>query len=173
MSIDIKPSEMNPADLKQFLVDERANGFLNLAQDKRAFALAFVSGASYLEAADEAGIHRTSAARTLRDPLVACFINYLNQQKEHYSLIDASFIEVQYLQLFAKLNGEIEVPLLDKEGNAMSRKVFHSSEAVTALRDMAKISGHYKDDPSILVQVQTALTEEQKAVLDKALNDSY
>lgn len=164
---------MNPADLKQFLVDERENGFLSLDQSKRLFALAFTQGYTYLEAADEAGIHRTSAARTLRDPLVACFINYLNQQKEHYSLIDASFIEVQYLQMLSKLMGEEEVPMLDKEGTPMMRKVFHSSEAVALLRDMAKISGHYKDDPSIIVNVATNLTEEQKTILDAALDAKY
>lgn len=173
MSSEIKPSEMNPADLKQFLVDERENGFLSLAQDKRIFALEFVKGATYLEAADAAGIHRNVAARVLRDPLTACFINYLNQQKEHYSLIDASFIEVTYLQLLSKLMGEEKVPMLDKEGSAMERKVFHSSEAVACLRDMAKISGHYKDDPSIIVAVQTKLTEEQQAILDKALDERY
>lgn len=173
MSSDVKPSNMMPGELKQFLVDERANGFLSLTQEQRIFGLSFTQGFSYLEAADKAGISRNAAARTLRDPLVACFINYLNQQKEHYSLIDASFIEVTYLNLLAKLMGEEEVPMVDKEGTPISRKVFHSSEAVALLRDMAKVSGHYKDDPSIILNVATNLTEEQKAILDKALDANY
>ncbi|MNO38270.1 hypothetical protein D3C76_283710 [compost metagenome] len=173
MSSDTKPSDLTPSDLKQLLVDNRENGFLSLNQAQRVFGLEFAKGATYLEAADTAGIHRSQAARTLRDPLVACFINYLNQQKEHYSLIDASFIEVTYLTLLSKLMGEEEVPMLDKEGAPMSRKVFHSSEAVALLRDMAKISGHYKDDPSIIVNVQTKLTEEQQLLLDKVLDERY
>jgi len=173
MSNDTKPSDLTPSDLKQFLVDNRENGFLSLTQAQRVFGLEFTKGATYLEAAETAGIHKSQAARTLRDPLVACFINYLNQQKEHYSLIDASFIEVTYLTLLSKLMGEEEVPMIDREGTAMLRKVFHSSEAVALLRDMAKISGHYKDDPSIILNVQTQLTEEQRMILDKALDERF
>ena len=173
MSTDIKPSDMRPADLKSFLAEERENGFLSLTQAQRNFAIEFTKCASHLEAADHAEIPRDKALRTLRDPLVACFINYLNQQKEHYSLIDASFIEVQYLGLLSKLMGEEEVPMLDKEGTPMKRKVFHSSEAVALLRDMAKISGHYKDDPSVVVNVAAQLTEEQQALLNKALDERY
>lgn len=173
MTNNIKPSDMRPDDLKSFLADERANGFLSLSQEQRLFAIEFTKCASHLEAADLAGIPRDKALRTLRDPLVACFINYLNQQKEHYSLIDASFIEVQYLGLFSKLMGEDDVRIMDKEGSVKTARVFHSSEAVGCLRDMAKISGHYKDDPSVVVNVATQLTEEQQALLDKALDERY
>lgn len=173
MSTDIKPSDMRPDDLKSFLADERANGFLSLSQQQRQFAIEFTKCASHLEAADLAGIPREKALRTLRDPLVACFVNYLNQQKEHYSLIDASFIEVQYLGLLGKLMGEEEVACVDKEGTPMTRKIFEGSAAVALLRDLAKISGHYKDDPSVVVNVTPALTEEQQALLDKALDERY
>lgn len=162
---------MRSQELNAYLAEQRENGFLGLAQDKRLFGLTFVETGSYIQASDKAQVSRETGKRWLTDPLVSCFINYLNQQKEHYSLIDASFVESQYLSLFAKLMGEDEVDMVDKEGFPMSRKKFHASEAVAALRDMAKISGHYKEDNSLNIKITSDLTEDQKRLLDKALDD--
>jgi len=164
---------MTPDELRTFLADERENGFLSLGQIERTFALEFVASGSYIEAAEKAGIGRDRARRLLKDSHVACFINYLNQRKEHFSLIDVSFVEVQYLSLFAKLMGDDEIDLVDKEGTVSRVKKFHASEAVAALRDMAKISGHLKDDPSLVVINGVQLTEEQQAILNKALDERY
>src|SRR5690554_4796786 len=164
---------MSSSELSVFLAEQRENGFQALPQDKRLFGLTFVETGSYVQASEAAGVQRETGKRWLRDPLVSCFINYLNQRKEHYSLIDASFVESQYLALFAKLVGEDEVEIIDKDGNQLSRRKFHASEAVAALRDMAKISGHYKEDNSISIKIEAALSEEQKKLLDKALDDQY
>lgn len=164
---------MKSAELSAFLAEQRENGFLALAQDKRLFALTFVETGSYVQASAAAGIQKETGKRWMTDPLVSCFINYLNQQKEHYSLIDASFVESQYLALFAKLIGEDEVDIVDKDGCAVQRRKFHASEAVAALRDMAKISGHYKEDNSLNIKITSDLTEEQRKLLDQALDGKY
>lgn len=163
---------MSTDELRSFLAEQRENGFADLDVKKRAFGLEFVQTGSYIEASNAAGIDSRTGSRYLRDPLVAAFIQYLNQQKEHYSLIDASFVESQYLTLLAKLLGEEEVPFVNKDGTVVKVKKFHSSEAVAALRDMAKISGHYKDDTNINIQV-TSLTDEQRRLLNEKLDSAY
>lgn len=164
---------MKSAELSAYLAEQRENGFIGLDQTKRLFALEFVQTGSHIKSSETAGIDRETGKRWLRDPLVSCFINYLNQQKEHYSLIDASFVEAQYLNLFSKLIGEEEVDMVDKDGCAITRRKFHASEAVAALRDMAKISGHYKDDASLNIRLVTELSEDQKQLLDKMLDGKY
>lgn len=173
MSNVVRTSDISPADLKSFLADERANGFLHLSQESRLFALEFIQSGNHLDAAEAAGLPRSKGVSILRDAQVANFINYLNQQKEHYSLIDASFIEVQYLSLYSKLLGNEDVAVMDKEGDVHQRRIFHSSEAVSCLRDMAKISGHYKDDPTTVLNIHAQLTPEQQATLNEALDGRY
>lgn len=168
----------NPDALKSWLEANRQNGFMDLPQQHRAFVLEYIKTHDRFDACDVAGISRNQSLKVLRDPLVQEFIKYLNEQKQHYSLIDASFIEVQYLSLYGKLLGEEEVAMVDKDGNTLVRKKFHASESVAALRDMAKMSGVYKEDPVSPVNVNVnladvKLTNNQQAALDKALDDEF
>lgn len=168
----------NPEGLKSWLETNRLNGFSDLPQKERLFALEFVKSGDRFEAAKRAGIASNQTLRTLREPLVQEFIQYLNAQKQHYSLIDASFIEVQYLTLYGRLMGEEEVAVLDKEGFVQMRHKFHGSESVAVLRDMAKMAGVYKDDPAVNVNINgapavKALTADQQDTLDRVLDDKF
>lgn len=164
---------MTADELKLFLSEERESGFQRLDQKKRAFALDFIQTGSAPKSADAAGIAPDTGRRWLKDPHVAAFIHYLNQQQEHYSLINASFIETQYLSLLGKVLGEEPVAMVDKDGVAFSARKFDGSAAVSCLRDLAKISGHYKEDGNTINVQVTTLTEAQKKFLDEKLNSEY
>ena len=164
---------MTADEQRSFLAEERENGFRNLEQSKRAFALEFVATGSLTEAAAAGGIQPAAARRWVRDPHIAAFIHYLNQQQEHYSLINAGFIETQYLSLLSKLLGEEEVALVDKDGAQYRAKKFDGAGAVSCLRDLAKISGHYKEDGNNITVQVTTLTDAQKKFLDEKLNNEY
>lgn len=167
----------NPTGLKSWLENNRLNGFADLPQAERLFALEYTKTGDRFEAGRVSGIAANRTLRTLREPLVQEFIQYLNEQKQHYSLIDASFIEVQYLTLYGRLMGEEEVAVLDKEGFVQMRHKFHASESVSALRDMAKMAGVYKDDPAVNVNINgvgpAELTADQKDTLDKVLDGKF
>lgn len=172
--------EQNLDGLKDLLASNRLNGFADLPAKHRLFALEYFKEPNHYKAAEAADIGRASAIRTLRDPLVQEFLKYLREKQEHYTLIDKSFIEVQYLTLYGKLLGEDEVPMVDKDGCAFKAKKFHASEAVSALRDMAKSVEFFKDEGAkvnVSVGVNNFatvdLTDEQKAILDAALNEQY
>lgn len=174
MSRSLLPSEMTPEQLRSFLAEERENGFLHLDQDGRLFAIEFTRCGSVPEAADAVKISRERAKRMIRDPLVRNFINYLNQQKEHYSLIDASFIETQYLELLAMVLGKEDVAMVNKDGMTFTARAFDGNVARGVLQDLAKISGNFKDDPSVVInQNNVNLSDSQKAALDKLLDADY
>lgn len=165
---------MTPEERKIYLAQQRENGFQDLDQKKRLFVLNFIETGSYTQAASAAKVGSDTGKRWLRDPLVQAFKRYLNEQQEHYSLIDAGFVETQYLQLFAKLTGEEAVAMVDKDGRSFEAKQFQGAAAVSCLKDLAKISGHYKEDGSVVnVQVNTALTDAQRKLLDEQLNNAF
>jgi hypothetical protein len=149
-----------------------------LCTQHKHFCYEYITTYNIYEAADAASIARTVARRTFQKPLVQEFIQYLNAEKQHYSLISAAFIESQYLSLYGRLLGEEQINTLDKDGNEISVLKFHGPEAVSALRDMARSTGFYKEEPKTAVNVHVSLndvklTNDQKAVLDAALDASY
>lgn len=173
MSDDYSMYGMNPDECATYLTEQRQNGFTALSQRDRRFALDFIQSGSYVEASKAAGVSTAVGRRLMRNPLVSAFISYLNQRQEHYSLIDAGFIETQYLSLFAKLIGEDDIPMVDKEGGQFQGKKFDGPAAVSALRDMAKISGHYKEESNLTVEMSAKLTDDQRALLDKLTESKF
>lgn len=174
MSASYDTYGMTPQEFANFLTEQQQNGYTALSQRDRQFALEFVQTGSYVEAAKAVGVTPPTGARLLKDPLVSSFIHHLNQRKEHYSLIDASFIETQYLVLFAKLSGEVPVPVVDKDGISRDVRKFDGAAAVSALRDMAKISGNYREDGTLKIGLLTQdLTDEQKKLLGKAVDELF
>lgn len=145
MTNSLSLQEQNPEDLKNWLEQNRQNGFADLSPQHRSFCYEYLRTYNHHQAAEEVGVPKVMALRTLKNPLVQAFIAYLNQKKEHFTLIDAAFIEVQYLSLYSKLIGEEEVPLQDKNGDMFLAKKFHASESVSALRDMAKSTKFFKE----------------------------
>lgn len=164
---------MTADEQRLFLAEQRENGFLALDQSKRAFALEFIQSGSIAESAAVAGVTPTTGRRWAKDPLVSAFINYLNQQKEHYSLIDSSFIETQYLGLLGKLLGEEPVAMVSKDGAAFEARRFDGAAAVSCLRDLAKITGLYREEGTTVNVQVTNLTEEQRRMLNEKLDASY
>ena len=161
--------------LKEQLAVNRLNGFADLTAQQRLFALEYHKEPNHLTAADNANIPRNQAMRMFREPLVQEFLKHLREKQEHYTLIDKGFIEVQYLSLYGKLIGEEEVNFVDKDGETRPVKKFHASEAVSLLRDMAKTIGVLKEDgASVTVNLNNVnLNDEQKAILDAALDAKY
>jgi phage terminase small subunit len=153
----------------------RLNGFADLTAQQRLFALEYHKEPNHLTAADAAGIGRTAAMRTFRDPLVQEFLKHLREKQEHYTLIDKGFIEVQYLSLYGKLIGEEDVAFVDKEGDTQMVRKFHASEAVSLLRDMAKTIGVLKEEGANVTfnMNNVNLTDEQKSILDAALDAKF
>lgn len=141
----LKQYEKNPEELKSWLEQNRQNGFLDLDDQKKAFVYKYMTHYSHREAATEVGFNAGQGFHILREPLVQAFMAYLQQKKENYTLIDSSFIEVQYLRLYGKLLGEEEVDMVDKNGTHFRGKKFHAAEAVSALRDMAKSTKFFKE----------------------------
>lgn len=153
MKSALKLSKMSPEELRDYLNENKANGFADLSLQARAFAHEYIECRSHLLAADAAKVPRNKALSLIRHPLVQIFLEYLNGRKSHYSLIDTAFIEVQYLSLYSKLLGEEEIPSVTREGKAIKVKRFHPAESVNALRDMARSIDFFGENKRTLEHV--------------------
>lgn len=177
----LKMFEENLEGLEQFLESNRLNGFMDLDLKARSFILEYVQTHNRNAAAQAVDISKDQGTRILQDPLGREFLKYVQGKRQHYSLVNAAFIEIQQLDLLTKLLGEEEVPMVDKDGRPYQAKKFHSSEAVALLRDMSKSAGLI-DDTRIKINnvnntsssaTNVELTDDQKKILDQVLDGKF
>ena len=119
----------------------------DVTPEQRAFAYELLrNGYKHAAAAEEIGLARSAGIRLLRHPLVSAFIAELQEQEASHNFITKRFVESMYVDLLPKLLGEEEVPLVTPAGEQFHAKKFHSSEAVSVLRDLSKSSGYQETE---------------------------
>ena len=136
---------MNSEDLNKQIADNRANGWPDLTEAQKLFGMAYVESYVINTSAMSAGVSAVEAGKWLRDPLMLEFINELQSHLNNRSVITKDFINLQWLKLMPKLMGEEEVPIFDKGVTVMEKK-FHSSEAVSLLKELSKSTDFYEVD---------------------------
>ena len=151
--MDNSPSHLGPPVLNDYspelLSRGQNNDFIDLAPEHRLFCLEYVAnGYDKKAAAQVADISVAVANRLLRTPLPRGFIARLQDEKVFSSLITRQFVEEMYMSLVPKITGKKEVNLVSASGESFRAKKFHSSESVSLVRDMAKISGLLEEKQS-------------------------
>ncbi len=127
---------------KDLIERNRLSDWEDLSPEQRAFVFEYMqNGFNHREAAREAGFKPDNGFRMLRHPLVASYIQHLQEEQYERSLLTKSFVEAQYLEIIPKLKGEENIPLVTGMGEEVLVKKFHSAEIVSVLRDLSKISG--------------------------------
>lgn len=142
------------------------NNWIDLSDQDKAFAYVYIlNGYNHLEAAEEVGIARSGALRTLRKPLVSAFISHLQTENFTASRITKDFVESQYLEILPKLKGEEDIAYVTGMGLEVEVKKFHGSELISVLRDLSKSSGYQKEEEINKSQVNIQMNF--GAVMDK------
>ncbi len=127
---------------KDLIERNRLTDWEDLSPEQRAFVFEYMqNGFNHREAARVTGFKPNNGFRMLRHPLVASYIQHLQEEQYERSLLTKSFVEAQYLEIIPKLKGNEEVPLVTGMGEEVFVKKFHSAEMVSVLRDLSKISG--------------------------------
>lgn len=126
--------------------DNIDNGFEDLTEEQKLFAMAYVETYVIKSSAEQAKVSATTAGKWLRDPLMLAFINELQSHLNNRSVISKDFVNLQWLKLMPKLLGEEEVPMVDKDGCEFSAKKFHSTESVSLLKELSKATDFYEAD---------------------------
>jgi hypothetical protein len=110
------------------------------------FVYKYVETFDHREAAEAVGLKAGSGIHVLRRPLVAAFLEEVQEVYQSRSLVSADFVRMQMLKLLPMLMGEEEVACVDaKEGVTFMAKKFHSADAVRLVTELGKTTKIYEE----------------------------
>lgn len=141
-----KFENLEAKEFKELVEQNRLNGWSDLSEAEQAFALSYIDTYTISTTASQLGFSASKCAAMLRNPLVLEFINDLQKHLSGRSVITKDFVNIQWLKLMPKLLGEESVPMVDKDGISYEAKKFHSSEAVSLLKELSKSTNFYTTD---------------------------
>lgn len=122
----------------------RKGNWEKLDAKRKAFVYKYIESYDHCAAAKAAGFSRSQGLGLLRDPLVAAFLNDVQETMGERSIITRDFINVQWMKVLPKLMGEEEVMLgVDKDGTQLEGYKFHAGEATRALTELSKSTNFY------------------------------
>jgi hypothetical protein len=126
----------------------------DLSEQKRAFALNYVLHYNHRKAAEEVHLNPDLGLRIVREPLVAAYIKYLQDEQSITNFITEDFVRTQYLNLLPKLMGEEEVAIITGAGDAITECKFFPGEATNVIKELAKSTKFYEDGSGNAAPVQ-------------------
>lgn len=140
-----------PGDIERQIERLRESGWAELSADRRAFAIAYIETMSHAEAAKK--IKKAGQGmKYMRDPKVLALIQDLQDEMAKYNALTAHWVRVKSMELYEKLSGDVEVPMVTAQGQTFTAKKFHSGESVSLLRDIGKQAGMYADQSTLKLQ---------------------
>lgn len=138
---------VNTAD-EDVEIAKREN-FENLDPQYRAFALEFLAnGFKHREAAETVGFAASSGLKLRRLPVVAAYINYLQDRQVEEFSVSQAFIDAKLDDLYDMAIGDVEVPFIDSDGQEQKGKKFHGDLALNIIKTKSAMHGHIKQEGS-------------------------
>lgn len=147
-STDIIAFDLDPLIPSKDTVERnRANGFLELEDQKKAFAIKYVSnGYKYREAAKAVGYPVGKSRDLIYEPLVAAYIADLQQKYLAESIVTKSTLDSYLDRLEDIAFGETEIDIVTGSGEEKKVNKFHPELAMKVYNERAKLHGLSKED---------------------------
>ena len=123
----------------------KANGWVDMNPIHRAFAHAYLESYDHRGAATEVGQSKAQGIRLLRDPIVASYIQEMQDQSRLSSIISRDFINMSYLKLLDYAMGREEMPMVLASGEQVMAKKVMVGEAKNILAEMSKSFEYAKE----------------------------
>jgi hypothetical protein len=134
-------------DYETLLAENQENGWRSIPHQTKLLVHEFVECSNVRKAAKKVGISLGRAQRILRDRLVDDYFHSIVDELRDISILNRSFLEQEYLMTLAQLNGDEEVPKMNRDGDMVWGKHFDGSAKVSLLKDMRGFIG-IKDSSS-------------------------
>lgn len=129
-----------PEPLNDSSISE-SQALLPITDLQRAFVTRYLLDYNEREAALSVGMQAQQGAFLLRDPAIMQHVSLMQAAREKFCILGKDFAAAQWLQVLPMLKGEVEIPLVTKNGSAVLEKKFFASELVRALVEISNISG--------------------------------
>jgi phage terminase small subunit len=145
-----EPVSADGEELARQIDKAREDGWIDLEPDKRAFAYAYIDTYSHVDAARVIG-RAGQGLRYMRDPFVLALIRDLQQVVFEDHLIVDAYVKQKWMEVMPKLLGDEDIPMVDRDGNTVHGKKFHSTETVAALKELSR-QARYNESTENAVQ---------------------
>lgn len=150
---------MKKDDLIAQIERNKTSNWEDLDPQRKAFALNYVIIYDHRHSAKLAGFSPDSGLRLLREPLLSAYIANLQEEDYITNLITEDFIRVQFLNLIPMLSGQVEVPIVNKDGYSSNVKKFFPGELVSVLKELAKSTKFYENGSDNMDSAANTLSE--------------
>lgn len=132
-------------DVEEKLKYNRENNWPDLTGSQKIFGFEFLVLRSPTKAALAAGISAGRGYALLRHPLVSEFIKDLQKSQALRFGIDADFAIMEMLEAAEMFKGEVEVNMIDRDGDEFTGKKFHPEQYMSIIKEYNKIAGLHHD----------------------------
>lgn len=133
-------------DLANLISQNKANNWESLSNVQRAVAIKYVENYDIKEVSDFLGLSRDSIRKHLRNPLVASYVQHLQEMQHTTGIVKKDFINQHYFTLLDYAMGREEYRTALPNGEiALVRKV-SMPDAISILREMGRSIGYTAED---------------------------
>lgn len=145
MNVNELISQEKKLDSLELLEENRKNGWPDLPAQHKQFCHVYVEEFDHRGAAEACGFPASRGIGLIRESLVSGYVDELLKGLSQNSIIRREWVEVQWLQTYAKLSGLEAVPLITDKGHEFKGKKFHSNEVVATLKELGKMANAYPE----------------------------
>jgi hypothetical protein len=127
--------------LKELIEKNRENNWPDVEHKDKLLASEFSIAGSLKDAAAVAGVKPATASRRLRNPLVAAYLDDILAEIRKDSILTRPFIELQMLETLEQANGEVDIHMVDREGNSFTGRKTDLQAKIAVLKEMRGLAG--------------------------------
>lgn len=135
------PASPESDSLKDLIEKNRENNWPDVTPENKVLASEYSIAGSIKDAAAAVGIKPATASRRLRDPLVSAYLDDILAEIRKDSILSRPFIELQYLETLEQANGDVDIHLVDREGNSFMGKKTDLQSKIAVLKRMEELAG--------------------------------
>jgi hypothetical protein len=128
-------------DIAQSLEQNKLNGWMDVPAQTKRFMQEYSISGNLKEACRAIDVSSATGSRLLKDPLARGYLDYLMEDFREESLIRRDFVELQILETLEQVNGDVEVPGVDRDGNPFMGKTFNAQAKIALIREMKDFAG--------------------------------
>jgi hypothetical protein len=142
-NIEYLPSVLKPSE--DVLKYNKENGWPDVPAQTKVFLHEYAIVGNLKNACAKVNIGKDKGSRILRDPLVQGYLADIQEGLYQGTLINRSFVEIQYLEFLEQANGDVPVPHVTKDGDVVIARSFNANAKLGILRDMSQWAGMKKE----------------------------
>jgi hypothetical protein len=133
-------TRIEPRRVSKSLLDyNKANGWPDVTPQQKLFSREFAHIGILSRACKASKVSTAKAVMWVRDPLISAYIGYIQEELSSRSLLTRQFVELSLLEQYEKANGNIDIPIVDRNGDVIMAPRWNGQVALGVLKEMGSM----------------------------------